>query len=91
MSRLSESVRFHPTDAELINYLKMFLKGHSFPSQCPIWLAEIYGDQTPSAIFGEEKVGYFISPLKKRKKSDERHCCIDIPDDLWLDDQSILE
>ncbi|KAJ8553815.1 hypothetical protein K7X08_024493 [Anisodus acutangulus] len=73
-SRHSKSVRFHPTDAELINYLKRFLKGESFPSQCPIRLAEIYGDQPPSAIFGEEKVGYFISPLKKRKNSDERHC-----------------
>ncbi|KAK4362375.1 hypothetical protein RND71_017616 [Anisodus tanguticus] len=72
--RLVMGVRFHPTDAELINYLKRFLKGESFPSQCPIRLAEIYGDQPPSAIFGEEKVGYFISPLKKRKKSDERYC-----------------
>ncbi|KAJ8553829.1 hypothetical protein K7X08_024507 [Anisodus acutangulus] len=74
MSRLSKSVRFHPTDAELISYLKRFLRGESFPSQCPIRLVEIYGDQPPSAIFGGEKVCYFISPLKKRKKSDERHC-----------------
>ncbi|XP_060206507.1 NAC domain-containing protein 6-like [Lycium barbarum] len=65
--------RFHPTEVQLINYLKRFLKGESFPSQCPIRLADIYGDQPPSAIFGEEKVGYFISPLKKQKESDERY------------------
>ncbi|KAJ8553799.1 hypothetical protein K7X08_024477 [Anisodus acutangulus] len=70
--RLVMGVRFHPTEVELINYLKRFLRGESLPSQCPIRLAEIYGDQPPSAIFGEEKVGYFISPLKKREKSDER-------------------
>ncbi|MCD9559229.1 hypothetical protein HAX54_017086 [Datura stramonium] len=42
--------------------------------QCPIKLAEIYGDQSPWQIFGasQEKIGYFISPLKKRKESDER-------------------
>ncbi|XP_059283299.1 NAC transcription factor 32-like [Lycium ferocissimum] len=65
--------RFHPTEVQLINYLKRFLKGESFPSQCPIRLADIYGDQPSSAIFGEEKVGYFISPLKKQKESDERY------------------
>ncbi|XP_060182920.1 uncharacterized protein LOC132612858 [Lycium barbarum] len=63
---------------ELINYLKSFLRDESFPSQCPIRLAQIYGDQPPSAILEasnlEEKVGYFIAPLKRRKKSDERHC-----------------
>ncbi|KAK4359604.1 hypothetical protein RND71_021833 [Anisodus tanguticus] len=66
--------RFHPTDVELINYLKRFLRGESFLSQCPIRLVEIYGDQPPSAIFEEVKVGYFISPLKKRKNSYERYC-----------------
>ncbi|XP_060206512.1 NAC domain-containing protein 78-like [Lycium barbarum] len=66
-------VRFHPTEVELINYLKRFLRGQSFSTQCPIRFAEIYGDQPPSVILGEDKVGYFISLLKKRKNSDERY------------------
>ncbi|KAK4362376.1 hypothetical protein RND71_017617 [Anisodus tanguticus] len=62
-------VRFHPTDAEIINYLKRYFKGEPFSSQCPIQFADIYGDQPPWEIFGasEEKVRYFITPLKKRK------------------------
>ncbi|KAJ8536378.1 hypothetical protein K7X08_034779 [Anisodus acutangulus] len=62
-------VRFHPTDVELINYLKRFFKGECFSSQCPIQLADIYRDQPPWEIFGatEEKVRYFITRLKKRK------------------------
>ncbi|MCD7453077.1 hypothetical protein HAX54_019509 [Datura stramonium] len=75
-------VRFHPTDVELINYLKRFLKGESL--QCPMKLTEIYGDQPPWKIFGasEEKIGYFISPLKKRKESDERDNNIPRQDDF---------
>ncbi|XP_060206501.1 NAC domain-containing protein 78-like [Lycium barbarum] len=72
MSRLRKGVRFQPTEVELINYLKRFLRGQSLPSLYPIRLADIYGDQPPSVILGEEKVGYFISLLKKRKNSDER-------------------
>ncbi|MCD7453072.1 hypothetical protein HAX54_019504 [Datura stramonium] len=63
-------VRFHPTDAELINYLKKFFKGQRFSSNdCPIEVADIYGDQPPWEIFGasQEKIRYFITPLKKRK------------------------
>ncbi|XP_075103534.1 NAC domain-containing protein 78-like [Nicotiana tabacum] len=73
VSRLP-SVRFYPTDAELIYFLRKFLKGNSFPSECPIRLAEIYGDRPPWEISDhpEEKIGYFISPLKKRKESDKR-------------------
>ncbi|XP_033509902.1 NAC domain-containing protein 78-like [Nicotiana tomentosiformis] len=66
-------VRFHPTEAELINFLKRFLKGESLPSECPNFqLADIYGDQPPWEIFGasghpEEKVRYFFTRLKKQK------------------------
>ncbi|KAJ8553828.1 hypothetical protein K7X08_024506 [Anisodus acutangulus] len=62
-------IRFHPTDVEIINYLKRFFKGQRFSSQCPIQFADIYGDQPPWEIFGasEEKVRYFITRLKKRK------------------------
>ncbi|CAN4088261.1 unnamed protein product [Withania somnifera] len=37
---------------------------------------DIYGDQPPWEIFGvsEEKVGYFITPLKKRKSDHIRFC-----------------
>lgn len=73
MSMVSQlpSVRFYPTDAELIYFLKKFLKGESLPSECPIRLGEIYGDRPPWEISDqpEEKIGYFISPLKKRKES----------------------
>ncbi|XP_059306698.1 NAC domain-containing protein 2-like [Lycium ferocissimum] len=71
-----KGVRFHPTDAELINYLKRFFKGQHFSSQCPIQFADIYGDQPPWEIFGasEEKVRYFIAPLKKRKSKHIRFC-----------------
>ncbi|KAK4716768.1 hypothetical protein R3W88_015106 [Solanum pinnatisectum] len=64
-------IRFHPTDTELINYLKEFFKGElSLNQQCPIQFADIYGDQPPWEIFGhnsEEKFHYFITPLKKQK------------------------
>ncbi|WMV19477.1 hypothetical protein MTR67_012862 [Solanum verrucosum] len=71
-------IRFHPTDTELINYLKRFFKGElSLNQQCPIQFADIYGDQPPWEIFGancEEKFCYFITPLKKRKIKDKRFC-----------------
>ncbi|KAH0685785.1 hypothetical protein KY290_017322 [Solanum tuberosum] len=71
-------IRFHPTDTELINYLKRFFKGElSLNQQCPIQFADIYGDQPPWEIFGansEEKFRYFITPLKKRKIKDKRFC-----------------
>ncbi|KAH0679893.1 hypothetical protein KY284_020978 [Solanum tuberosum] len=64
-------IRFHPTDTELINYLKKFFKDElSLNQQCPIQFADIYGDQPPWEIFGansEEKFRYYITPLKKRK------------------------
>ncbi|KAK6804303.1 hypothetical protein RDI58_002087 [Solanum bulbocastanum] len=64
-------IRFHPTDTELINYLKRFFKGElCLNQQCPIQFADIYGDQPPWEIFGansEEKFRYFITPLKKLK------------------------
>lgn len=64
-------VRFHPTDAELINLLKRCFKGEIFFREgSPIHIADIYGDQPPWEIFGadsEEKVRYFITRLKKRK------------------------
>ncbi|OIS96662.1 hypothetical protein A4A49_28203 [Nicotiana attenuata] len=73
VSRLP-SVRFYPTDAELIYFLRKFLKDESLPSECPIRLGEIYGDQPPWEISDhpEEKIGYFISSLKKRKESHKR-------------------
>ncbi|OIT28562.1 PREDICTED: NAC domain-containing protein 78-like [Nicotiana attenuata] len=73
VSRLP-SDRFYPTDAELIYFLKKFLKGESLPSECPIRLGEIYGDRPPWEISDhpEEKIAYFISPLKKRKESHKR-------------------
>lgn len=65
-------VRFYPTEVELINILKRFLKGKLF--QCPIKLVEIYGDQPPWAFFtAEEKVDYFITPTRKQKGSEGRH------------------
>ncbi|KAG5615757.1 hypothetical protein H5410_015581 [Solanum commersonii] len=71
-------IRFHPTDTELINYIKRFFKGElSLNQQCPIQFADIYGDQPPWEIFGancEEKFRYFITPLKKRKIKDKRFC-----------------
>ncbi|XP_015068732.1 NAC domain containing protein 50-like [Solanum pennellii] len=71
-------IRFHPTDTELINYLKRFFKGElSLNQQCPIQFADIYGDQPPWEIFGansKEKFHYFITPLKKRKIKDKRFC-----------------
>ncbi|KAK6793827.1 hypothetical protein RDI58_007280 [Solanum bulbocastanum] len=71
-------IRFHPTDTELINYLKRFFKGElSLNQQCPIQFADIYGDQPPWEIFGansKEKFRYFITPLKKRKIKDKRFC-----------------
>ncbi|TMW95410.1 hypothetical protein EJD97_008937 [Solanum chilense] len=64
-------IRFHPTDTELINYLKRFFKGElCLNEQCPIQFVDIYGDQPPWKIFGpnyEEKFRYFITPLKKQK------------------------
>ncbi|XP_070055191.1 NAC transcription factor 29-like [Nicotiana tomentosiformis] len=71
-------VRFHPTEAELINFLKRFLKGEPLPSECPNFqLADIYGDQPPWEIFGasdhpEEKVCYFFTRLKKQKSEHTR-------------------
>ncbi|XP_049396360.1 NAC domain-containing protein 96-like [Solanum stenotomum] len=69
-------IRFHPTDTELINYLKRFFKGElSLNEQCPIQFADIYGDQPPWEIFGanyEEKFRYFITPLKKQKTEYKR-------------------
>ncbi|XP_009789986.1 NAC domain-containing protein 2-like [Nicotiana tabacum] len=72
-------VRFHPTEAELINFLKRFLKGEPLPSECPNFqLADIYGDQPPWKIFGansdhpEEKVHYFLTRLKKPKSEHTR-------------------
>lgn len=35
---------------------------------------DIYGDQPPWEIFGEMKVRYFITPLKKRKSEYIRFC-----------------
>ncbi|XP_060206509.1 NAC domain-containing protein 78-like [Lycium barbarum] len=71
-----KGVRFHPTDTELITYLKKFFKSERFSSQCPIQFADIYGDQPPWEIFGtsEEKVRYYITPLKKRKSEHIRYC-----------------
>ncbi|KAH0743991.1 hypothetical protein KY290_031984 [Solanum tuberosum] len=64
-------IRFHPTDTELINYLKKFFKGElCLNQQCPIQIVDIYGDQPPWEIFranSEEKFRYFITPLKKQK------------------------
>ncbi|XP_070055541.1 NAC domain-containing protein 90-like [Nicotiana tomentosiformis] len=71
-------VRFHPTEAELINFLKRFLKGEPLPSECPNFqLADIYGDQPPWEIFGasdhpEKKVRYFFTRLKKHKSEHTR-------------------
>ncbi|XP_075110536.1 NAC domain-containing protein 96-like [Nicotiana tabacum] len=72
-------VRFHPTEAELINFLKRFLKGELLPSECPNFqLADIYGDQPPWEIFGasdhpeEEKVRYIFTRLKKQKSEHTR-------------------
>ncbi|WMV21599.1 hypothetical protein MTR67_014984 [Solanum verrucosum] len=69
-------IRVHPTDTELINYLKRFFKGElSLNQQCPIQFADIYGDQPPWEIFGanfEEKFRYFITPLKKQKTEYKR-------------------
>ncbi|XP_049396006.1 NAC domain containing protein 52-like [Solanum stenotomum] len=71
-------IRFHPTDMELINYIKRFFKGElSLNQQCPVQFVDIYGDQPPWEIFGancEEKFCYFITPLKKRKIKDKRFC-----------------
>ncbi|OIT19692.1 PREDICTED: NAC domain-containing protein 78-like [Nicotiana attenuata] len=72
-------VRFHPTEAELINFLKRFLKGEPLPSECPNFqLADIYGDQPPWEIFGansdhpEHKVRYIFTRLKKQKSEHTR-------------------
>ncbi|KAK4723835.1 hypothetical protein R3W88_026614 [Solanum pinnatisectum] len=44
-------IRFHPTDTELINYLKKFFKGELYLNQqCPIQFADMYGDQPPWEI-----------------------------------------
>ncbi|KAG5618339.1 hypothetical protein H5410_018163 [Solanum commersonii] len=75
MSKQME-IRFHPTDTELIKYLKRFFKGElSLNQQCPIQFADIYGDQPPWEIFGanfEEKFRYFITSLKKQKTEYKR-------------------
>ncbi|XP_009617292.2 NAC transcription factor 29-like [Nicotiana tomentosiformis] len=70
-------VRFHPTDAELINFLKRFLKGETLSSEYPFQHADIYGDRPPWEIFGadsnsEEKVRYFFTRLKKQKSEHTR-------------------
>ncbi|XP_016510918.2 NAC domain-containing protein 90-like [Nicotiana tabacum] len=72
-------VRFYPTEAELINFLKRFLKSKPLPSECPNFqLADIYGDQPPWEIFRansdhpEEKVRYFFTRLKKQKSEHTR-------------------
>uniref|UniRef100_A0A3Q7FKZ9 NAC domain-containing protein n=1 Tax=Solanum lycopersicum TaxID=4081 RepID=A0A3Q7FKZ9_SOLLC len=72
-------IRFHPTDTELINYLKRFFKGElCLNKQSPIQFADIYGDQPPWEIFEanscKEKFRYFITPLRKRKMKDKRFC-----------------
>nr|XP_016473313.1 PREDICTED: NAC domain-containing protein 37-like [Nicotiana tabacum] len=69
--------RFHPTEGEMINFLKRFLKGETLPSEYRFQHADIYGDRPPWEIFGvdsnsEEKVGYFFTQLKKQKSEHTR-------------------
>ncbi|KAK4367130.1 hypothetical protein RND71_015010 [Anisodus tanguticus] len=61
-SKLMLGFRFHPTDEELINYLKGFVLRGIFPPTGVIKVADLFGDSEPWQIFEApgEKTRYFF-------------------------------
>ncbi|PHT61171.1 hypothetical protein T459_34979 [Capsicum annuum] len=70
---LSLGYRFHPTDEELINYLKNFVLHGVLPPRDFIKVADQFEDLEPWKIMtGSEKTRYFLSRLKRLKNSTKK-------------------
>ncbi|PHU00241.1 hypothetical protein BC332_30028 [Capsicum chinense] len=70
---LSLGYRFHPTDEELINYLKNFVLHGVLPPRDFIKVADLFEDLEPWEIMTDsEKTGYFLSRLKRFKNSTKK-------------------
>lgn len=71
---LSLGYRFHPTDEELINYLKNFVLHGVLPPRDFIKVADLFEDLEPWEIMAgsEEKTRYFLSRLKRFKNSTKK-------------------
>ncbi|KAK4359689.1 hypothetical protein RND71_021918 [Anisodus tanguticus] len=73
-SKLTLGFRFHPTDEELINYLKGFVLRGALPPTGVIKVADLFGDSEPWKILeaSGEKIRYFLSRLKRFKNSTKK-------------------
>ncbi|XP_060182803.1 putative NAC domain-containing protein 94 [Lycium barbarum] len=74
-SKLMLGFRVHPTDEELINYLKNFVLRGVLPPTDVIKVVDLFGDSEPWQIIidaSEEKTRYFLSPLKRFKNSTKK-------------------
>ncbi|KAM3200990.1 hypothetical protein T459_29567 [Capsicum annuum] len=70
---LSLGFRFHPTDEELINYLKNFVLHGVLPPRDFIKVADQFEDLEPWEIMtGSKKTRYFLSRLKRLKNSTKK-------------------
>ncbi|PHT97364.1 hypothetical protein BC332_33710 [Capsicum chinense] len=71
---VSLGYRFHPTDEELINYLKNFVLHGVLPPRDFIKVADLFEDLEPWEIMAgsEEKTRYFLSRLKRFKNSTKK-------------------
>ncbi|PHU10868.1 hypothetical protein BC332_17798 [Capsicum chinense] len=71
---LSLGFRFHPTDEELINYLKNFVLHGMLPPRDFIKVADLFEDLEPWEIMAgsEEQTHYFLSRLKRFKNSTKK-------------------
>ncbi|XP_009761286.1 NAC domain-containing protein 41-like [Nicotiana sylvestris] len=74
-AKLPMGFRFHPTDVELINFLKRYVHRGILPPDGDIEVAKI-GVTEPWQIFGDsnskEKTRYFVSKLKRFKNSTKK-------------------
>ncbi|XP_055817050.1 NAC transcription factor 32-like [Solanum dulcamara] len=64
--------RFHPTDRELINYLKNFMLHEIMPPIDFIKVKDLFGDFEPWQIIDGEKTCYFLSRLTRFKNSKKK-------------------
>ncbi|XP_060182807.1 NAC domain-containing protein 53-like [Lycium barbarum] len=73
-SKLPLGFRFHPTDEELINYLKNFVLRGVLPSTDVNKVVDLFGDSEPWQIIGasKERTSYFLTPLKRFKNSTKK-------------------
>ncbi|PHT75352.1 hypothetical protein T459_18874 [Capsicum annuum] len=71
---LSLGFRFHPTDEELINYLKNVVLHGMLPPRDFIKVADLFEDLEPWEIMAgsEEQTHYFLSQLKRFKNSTKK-------------------